>query len=31
MSTRTITGNLAADAEVVQAGSINITKIREYW
>jgi len=28
MSTRTITGNLAADAEVVPAGSINITKLR---
>jgi single-strand DNA-binding protein len=28
MSTRTITGNLAADPEVVQAGSISITKLR---
>lgn len=28
MSTRTITGNLAADPEVVQAGSIEITKLR---
>jgi single-strand DNA-binding protein len=28
MSTRTITGNLAADPEVVKAGSINITKFR---
>ena len=28
MSTRTITGNLAADPEVVQAGSINITRLR---
>ncbi|MEB0004159.1 single-stranded DNA-binding protein [Cryobacterium sp. RTC2.1] len=28
MSTRTITGNLATDPEVVQAGSINITKLR---
>jgi single-strand DNA-binding protein len=28
MSTRTITGNLAADPEVVQAGSIQITKLR---
>ena len=26
MSVRTITGNLAADPEVVQAGSIQITK-----
>ena len=28
MSTRTITGNLATDPEVVQAGSIHITKLR---
>lgn len=28
MSTRTITGNLAADPEVVQAGKIQITKLR---
>lgn len=28
MSVRTITGNLAADPEVVQAGSIQITKLR---
>lgn len=28
MSTRTITGNLAADVEVVKAGSISITKLR---
>jgi single-strand DNA-binding protein len=28
MSTRTITGNLAANPEIVQAGSINITKFR---
>ena len=28
MSTRTITGNLDADPEVVQAGSINITRLR---
>ena len=28
MSTRTITGNLAADPEVVEAGSITITKFR---
>lgn len=28
MSTRTITGNLAADPEVVPAGSIQITKLR---
>lgn len=28
MSTRTITGNLAADPEVVPAGSIRITKFR---
>lgn len=28
MSTRTITGNLAADPDVVQAGSIKITKLR---
>ncbi|WP_401001155.1 single-stranded DNA-binding protein [Agromyces sp. GXQ0307] len=28
MATRTITGNLAADPEVVQAGSIKITKFR---
>jgi hypothetical protein len=28
MSTRTITGNLAIDPEVVQAGSTNITKLR---
>ncbi|GAA0990054.1 single-stranded DNA-binding protein [Subtercola frigoramans] len=28
MSTRTITGNLAADPEIVQAGCITITKIR---
>ena len=28
MSTRTITGNLAADPEVIQAGSIQITKFR---
>ena len=28
MSTRTITGNLATDPEVVQAGSIQITKLR---
>lgn len=28
MSTRTITGNLAADPEVVKAGSVNITKLR---
>ena len=28
MSARTITGNLAADPEVVQAGSIQITKLR---
>ena len=28
MSVRTITGNLAADPEVVQAGSIPITKLR---
>ncbi|MGC5225126.1 single-stranded DNA-binding protein [Micromonospora sp. DT81.3] len=28
MSIRTITGNLAADPEVVQAGSIQITKLR---
>ena len=28
MATRTITGNLATDPEVVQAGSINITKLR---
>lgn len=28
MSTRTITGNLAADPEVVQAGNIGITKLR---
>ena len=28
MSTRTITGNLAADPEVVQAGRISITKLR---
>lgn len=28
MATRTITGNLAADSEVVQAGSIKITKFR---
>ena len=28
MSTRTITGNLATDAEVVQAGSIHIIKLR---
>jgi len=28
MSTRIITGNLAADPEVVEAGSITITKFR---
>lgn len=28
MSTRTITGNLATDPEVVKAGSIHITKLR---
>ena len=28
MSTRTITGNLATDPEVVQAGNIPITKLR---
>ena len=28
MSTRTITGNLATDPEVVRAGSIHITKLR---
>jgi single-strand DNA-binding protein len=28
MSTRTITGNLAADPEVVKAGSVSITKVR---
>ncbi|AWB88122.1 single-stranded DNA-binding protein [Mycetocola zhujimingii] len=28
MSTRTITGNLAVDPEVVQAGNIQITKLR---
>jgi hypothetical protein len=28
MSVRTITGNLAADPEVMQAGSIRITKLR---
>ncbi|MBT2519086.1 single-stranded DNA-binding protein [Streptomyces sp. ISL-90] len=28
MSIRTITGNLAADPEIVQAGSIEITKFR---
>ena len=28
MSIRTITGNLAADPEVVQAGTIQITKLR---
>lgn len=28
MSTRTITGNLAPDPEVVQVGSIQITKFR---
>lgn len=28
MSARTITGNLAADPEVVQAGNISITKLR---
>lgn len=28
MSARTITGNLAADPEVVQAGTVNITKLR---
>ena len=28
MSTRTITGNLAADPEVVNAGSVSITKLR---
>ena len=28
MSTRTVTGNLAADPEVVTSGSINITKLR---
>ena len=28
MSTRTITGNLAADPEVVKAGSVSITKLR---
>lgn len=28
MSTRTITGNLAANPEIVQAGSISITKLR---
>lgn len=28
MSTRTITGNLAADPEVVQAGNVSITKFR---
>jgi single-strand DNA-binding protein len=28
MATRTITGNVAADTEVVQAGSITITKFR---
>ncbi|MCD5348440.1 single-stranded DNA-binding protein [Agromyces sp. S2-1-8] len=28
MATRTITGNLAADPDVVQAGSIKITKFR---
>lgn len=28
MSVRTITGNLAADPEIVQAGSIQITKFR---
>ncbi|GHD50827.1 single-stranded DNA-binding protein [Mycetocola manganoxydans] len=28
MSTRTVTGNLAADPEVVQAGNIQITKLR---
>lgn len=28
MSARTITGNLAADPEVVQAGNVSITKLR---
>lgn len=28
MNTRTITGNLAADPEVVTAGTVNITKFR---
>ncbi|MBX3196451.1 MAG: single-stranded DNA-binding protein [Microbacteriaceae bacterium] len=28
MATRTITGNLAADPEVVQAGNVSITKFR---
>src|SRR3954447_24231972 len=28
MSTRTITGNLAADPEVVKAGPVSITKLR---
>lgn len=28
MATRTITGNLAADPDVVQAGSVSITKFR---
>lgn len=28
MSTRTITGNLAADPEVVKAGTVSITKLR---
>lgn len=28
MSARTITGNLAADPEVVKAGTVNITKFR---
>ena len=28
MSTRTITGNLAGDPEVVKAGSVSITKLR---
>jgi single-strand DNA-binding protein len=28
MSSRTITGNLAADPEVVKAGSVSITKLR---
>lgn len=30
MSTRTITGNLAIDPEVVRAGSIQITKLRNH-
>ena len=28
MATRTITGNLAADPELVKAGSVSITKLR---